>query len=143
MQMGPEARTVSTAAVGDTMQRLAILLMLAAVAACESPVDATGRRPPPPQLLADALDLYGMTADCLALPNTSHRVRWWIVDIVNYDGEEVGGAQDHDDIFIDEARIFSARTWRHESMHHILWRAYGGSDSSHHDSRWPICVSAM
>lgn len=126
------------------MKLLVILLIMVALTGCESPVDvaATDKRALNDDELSRALHLYRQTAECVSLPNESQRVRWWIVESVTWSGEDVGGVQDRDDIYIERREKESHILWRHESMHHILWRATGASDSRHDNPHWSGCVDS-
>lgn len=135
------------------MKRLTILLMIIAVAACESPtdpVDVSGIRPATAEEIANAVDWYGGVVNCAnrerrggpELANHGSRVRWLVADTIAHDGEPVlGGIQRADTIWIRASSAYHPSAWTHEAFHHILWANTGGGDSEHSDARWPVCAN--
>lgn len=140
-------RTQGVAHPATTIRRLAFPFLLA-LAACEDPLVVRGERPATREEVAQALDWYSSTANCLTRGGTTrmadygHRVRWWVASIIRFpEYGRLSGAQRSDDIWILESRVHDPTTWIHESMHHILWANTGDGDSEHTDPLWSRCGS--
>lgn len=123
------------------------LLALALLAACESgtgpvesPNQVQGERPATEAQRTFGLGAYAYVADCLGLPNQSQLVRWHIATSVTINGVAKSGMMIGNDIWIDADYSDWHATYRHESMHHILWTATSNSDRNHTSPKWITCA---
>ena len=115
------------------------LLLLTSSAGCVNVLEPIGKRPANEQEIRWAASVYPLVADCLAMDNFHHEVRYWVVRSLRGGGENIrGGAHQRGDIYVVED-FYRPYTLRHEIMHHVLWRNTGDGDSNHRHPGWREC----